>query len=179
MANQKVLIPARGTTVETRMMPIQSGATFGVGDFLVMSTTGAVIGAAAGNNYPAASSINTKIIGRAESPAVDVNTNSANPFVSITKAQPGTEFLLPLYHTTPASAVPTLSQLGTKYELRNTSGGWPAVDLTQTTNVIVKVVDFDPADYPAWPGSYATGSVQEANVWVEILASAATLTGAA
>lgn len=175
MANQKVF----GVRGPYRIIsfPVKTDATFKQGDFVLFTTSGLVAAAAAGNNFAAASSNATRICGRALADAVDVNTGAVRPFVQVIVAQPGVEFQVPLYNATAASAVPALAQLGTAYEMRQSSGGFPQIDNGTTTNAHAYIVDFDPTDCPNWPTSI-TGGVQYANVWVEFKASTCLITGA-
>lgn len=172
MANSKAL-GVRGLQNQ-RLYPVASGATFAAGDFLVLTSTG-VQGVSAGSNFVPGTN---PIVGRALEPSTRTDgSNLTAPYVAVILAEPGTEFLLPLYHSTPASAVPTIAMLlkSAVYELKQSSNGFPQVDLTATTNTAIRIKDIDPSDCPTWPTS-VSGAVQYANVWVEFLPAASAAT---
>jgi hypothetical protein len=176
MANTKTL----GVRGPYRVIayPVKSDATFKEGDFVLLTSTGLTQAAAAGNNFGTFGTNATKIVGRAMAPAVDPNTGSVNAFVQVIIAQPGIEFEVPLYNATPASAVPALTQIGTAYEMRQSSGGVPQIDTGTTTNAHARITDFaGQDDTPLWPTSI-TGGSQYANCYVEFLGAACLITGA-
>lgn len=175
MANTKVFGVRGPYRIVT--LPVKSDAAFKQGDFVLFTTSGLTAAASAGSNYAAASSNATRIAGRAMTDAIDPNTNAVRTYAEIIIAEPGVSFQVPLYNATPASAVPALAQLGTAYEMRQASGGFPQIDTGNTGNAHAYIVDFDPTDCPAWPTSI-TGGVQYANVWVEYKGTACLLTGA-
>jgi len=161
-----------------RAFPVKTGETFKAGDFVLLTTSGVTAVVAAGSNFGAATTNATRILGQAQNDAVDANTNALNTHVDVILAQPGTAFCVPLYHGTPASAVPSLTQIGTDYEMRQVTAGFPSVDVGTTTNKIARIVDFDPNDYTTWPDTTTAGTTQYANVWIEIIGSASLCTGA-
>lgn len=187
MSNTRVITGGvRGKDFLTITVPIKAGETFQEGDFLIWSTTGASKTGTTGADQIAGTTVNTWLLGRAESPAVNPNDNTINPYVTVTACRPGTQFLLPLYSATAASAVTNQAQLGKNYRLFWQTGStafavFPMVDLDNSgadTQNFVRVVDFNPDDFPAWPSGVGPGTVQYATVWVEMLSSLCLLTGA-
>jgi hypothetical protein len=176
MANSKTL----GVRGPYRVFnyPVKSDASFKEGDFVLLTSTGLYQAAAAGANFADVTNNATRIAGRALAPAVDPNTGAVNAFVQIIAAEPHVEFEVPLYHATPASAVPALTQIGTGYEMRQSSGGFPQIDVGTTTNAHARITDFaGQDDTPNWPTSI-TGGVQYANCYVEFYGDACLNTGA-
>lgn len=102
-------------------------------------------------------------------------------------AEPGTQFSVPIYHGTAASAVATPNgQIGTAYEFRNVGGNYDSVDVSATTNTKAVIIGYDETEYPLWPASRGSttqglttaGTTQYCNAWIEFLGSACLLTGA-
>ena len=158
--------------------PIAAGASFAQHDF-IYEVNGAAVGPPTpGTNYTKAN----KILGRA------INGTASDPgafntiaptSVQYIAAETGTEFEVPLYHTTPALAVPTAANKDQSFELRNSTLGFAQVDLTATTNAQVKIVEPDPKDCASWDvGSYAA-AVPFASVWVSFQTAQSALAPAA
>lgn len=90
--------------------------TFQPGDFLKMDSAERLEIAAAASN-----DVGTVLIaGRAVAPASGV-TNARVPYM---RADNDTEWLVPVYHATPASAVTSQDLVGKVYNLRNQAGVW-------------------------------------------------------
>jgi len=179
VANQRALGIAGPNPVQIRSYPVKSGATFIQGDFVILTSTGLDSAAAAGNNFANPTSNAVRIVGRAIDPALVQDGSGAQAtYAAVEMAAPGVWFQIPLYSATPASAVPTITQIGTKYGGRQVTAGFPSVNLDDTSNVIFMVTDFDPNDFTAWPGSVGPGTTQYANVYAEVLAAASLATGA-
>ena len=161
----------------TRTYPIASGASFKAGQFLIWNA--GLTRHASSNADTAATSSTTRIAGMALEDSTK-DDGSAKAIAAVMIAEPGTEFLLPLYSATPANAVITPNgQIGTLYELRNVSGNYDAVNIDATTNTKLAIVDFATEDDSAWPGrltdtgpgNVTAGTTQYANVWVEFQGS--------
>ncbi len=157
-----------------QQFPVKSAASFKKGQFLIWNA-GVTRHAATDANLGGIGST-TYIVGRAEEDSTRAD-GTFKAVVSVMIAEPGTEFGLPLYHATAASAIPKCSgQLGTAYELRNVGGNYDAVALDATTNVKLVVVDFTNEDYLTYPGpitgaavAIADGTTVKAVVWVAFL----------
>ncbi len=195
----------------TERLPIASGQTFKQGDFLAVNSSGQVIQAvAAGTGTTTSgefifwsSGITGLIAGRAmEDAQPSANDPTILPstklYAEFTVAEPGTQFLVPIYHATASSAYPNPNLIGTQGELYNLSGStitslatgvaWPSnayvFRLDKTTNAVCMIVDFDPSTYPSWPdvgqASPPSSGVlsQYAYAWVEFLGGQCLLSGA-
>jgi hypothetical protein len=159
-------------------LPVAAGQTFVIGDFVLLvesGTIGLTIAATAGNNFAAASTNSTRVVGRATTPAVDSTLSTINAYASVIVAEDSVEFQAPLYSATPASAVPTITQIGTNYGMRQVTAGYPAVNIDDTSNVIARITDFDPNDFAGWPAYSGAGTTQYANVWFKIIGAASLL----
>lgn len=178
MAGQTKTFGLRGVS-EIKTFPVKSSATFKQGDFLIFTSTGLDIAAASGANV-AATSQYVRIVGRALGNALDDN-GAVRTHMEVQLANPETEFELPIYHATPASAVADpVNQLGIQYELRNASGGsgyW-GVDISATTNKKVQIVDYNIEDYPLWPDGVTIGTTQYARCWARPVAASVLVSGA-
>lgn len=172
---------ARGL-MRTDMLPAKSSASFKMGHFLIWNN-GVDRHAASDANLGATGS-STRLVGMAlsDSTRKDGSNFAMIPFMI---AEPGTEFLMPIYHGTPANAVATPNgQIGTAYELRNVGGNYDAVDVSATTNTKFVIVGYDETEYPLWPASLGStsqglttaGTTQYCNAWVSPVCSA-TYTG--
>ena len=151
--------------------PVAPASTFLEGDFLTFDGSGRLqqtVGT--GANYGSGKIM----VGRALENAVK-DDGSLKTHVAVLVCEPGTRFKLPIYHGTPASAVFASSTLGTAYELRNTTGGFPAVDISQTSNTKVRVVDGTAEGYTGWPDVSGTSSTQYGEVWVEFIGTSCVL----
>lgn len=199
---------ARGIC-RTERLPIAASQTFKQGDFVMVNSSGQVQQAitsgngSSTNGAPTAwSSGNTNLwVGRANEDAQPQSgdiTAIPNPklYASVTICEPGTQFLVPIYHATAASAYPNPNLIGNSYELWNlstpavlgTGVSWPgnvySVRIDKTTNVGVVIVDFDPTNYASWPdigqtAAPSTGTFsQYAYAWVEFLGGTCLLSGA-
>jgi len=159
----------------TDRFPVATGQTFVKGDFLIFNGSGQLeLAVAAGSNVGSGA----LIVGQANENALD-DYGNLKPSVVVIFAQPGTQFKLPLYNATPASAVFNTNEFGVRYELANTSGGVWAVDNGHTTNLALTIVGVDGDDYPGWlNGASGAGTVEYPGVWVEIRAAFSALTGA-
>jgi hypothetical protein len=156
--------------------PVAPSSTFVAGDFLTFDSSGRLQQTVStGANYGASA----LIVGRALENALK-DDGSLKAHVSVIIAEPGTRFKMPIYHGTPASAVfnsNLLLSAASDYELRNTSGGFPALDISATTNKKVRIVDGESESYPGWPDTVGAGTQQFPNVWVEFMGSACALFG--
>lgn len=201
-------LDARGIARASRL-PIASGQTYKQGDFLAVNSSGQLIQAATAGDGSStngqvpiyASGIVNLIVGRATE---DAQPSSNDPTIipttklygEFTVAEPGTQFLVPLYNGTAASAYPNANTLSVAYELWNlslpavlgTGVNWPSnaycIRPDKTTAVKAQIVDFDPATYPLWPdiGQTAAPSTgvlsQYAYCWIEFLGGQTYLSGA-
>jgi hypothetical protein len=171
--------PAYGSRGKQRTLALPEAATqtFIKGDFLTIDSNGRVQQAvAAGSRLGATSgAITNRIVGRAEVNA----SGTTGRFVSVMIAEPGTEFLLPVDHATPSSAVPNTNLVGKQFELKHVTAVSPnaayyAVSLDNNTNVKEKVSDMYTPDHdgydPTLPGiATAASTVQYGKVWVEFM----------
>lgn len=82
-------------------------------------------------------------IGVANAPATGVEGSD----VSFSPILPGKRYKMQVYHATPGSALTAQSQVGTAYGLTLLSTGQFVVNLADTSNTKVRVVDI-PKDYP-------------------------------
>ena len=104
--------------------PVASGSTFVKGDFLTLNGSGQLqIAVAAGSNVGSGA----LIVGMANENALD-DSGALRNSVGVIIAQPGTQWKLPIYNATPASAVFNTNMIGAKYELHNNTGGGFSVD---------------------------------------------------
>ena len=183
--------PSYGARGLQRIIALPEGTSqsFKIGDFLVFDSSGTsgrvVQEVAAGSNFVAgtANQPHHRVIGRALQNATGV----AGKLVEIIIAEPGTEFLLPVYHTTATSAVPDTAQLGKSFELKYVSGSpnYFAIDLqaSGTSAAKVKVTDMYIPDHsgydPNVPG-YPThnSATQYGQVWCTFIDEQTALTGA-
>jgi hypothetical protein len=194
-------------------IPIAASQTFKEGDWIAVNSSGqGILAVASGNGsstngqVPAwsggATTITNLIVGRA---IEDAQPQSGDPtilpnpklYVEVIVAEPGTQFLMPLYHATPGSAYPNPNLIGTQCGLWNLNGStatfatgtnvptnlWVA-RIDSTTVAQLNIVDFDPTDYPSWPdiGQTAAPSSgtqsQYCGTWVEFLGGTTLLSGA-
>lgn len=169
---------ARGL-MRTATYPTAAAQTFLAGDFVCFNSSGQVVQAvAAGSDVGAVSGITNAIVGRALENAIN-DLGVLKTSVAVMIAEPGTEFLMPLYSATPTNAVPVPSLIGVAYELRNASTPFTGycVNLDATTNTKVRIVDFDGDSYATWPNTSTAGTTQYADAWVVFIPSS-TLVGA-
>lgn len=144
--------------------PEAASQSFKIGDIVQLNSSGQVaIGATAGNDMTAAS--NLRPLGIVSQDATGV-TNSK---IKVLVPHNGAQFLLPVEHATPASAVTAESQtyktaVTGGYVLTHTSGGVWAVAIDTTTNPIVNIMDIC-EDYPV--------GEQYGTVWVSFLPAVA------
>lgn len=174
---------ARGL-MRTEMLPAKSSASFKAGHMLIWNN-GVDRHSASDANLGATGST-TRIVGM----ALNDSTRKDGPsfaMIDVMVAEPGTQFSMPIYHGTPASAVATPNgQIGTAYELRNVGGNYDSVDVSATTNTKCIIVGYDETEYPLWPASRGSttqglttaGTTQYPNAWIEFVSSACALTGA-
>ena len=162
---------ARGK-LQVRAYPEAASQSFKKGDFLTVDSNGrAQLAAAAGSSVGATTAtlnnLANRIIGRAEADASGT-TGKMLPVLLVE----GSEFLLPVWHGTPSSAVPNTNQIGKTYELKYVSGSpnyW-AIDISATTNPKFKITDMQPGalGHDGWDGSgypTAASTVQYGVVW--------------
>ena len=171
MANETRATKCRGVRglMRTVRMPILSTTTFYEGDFLISHSTGvATVYAAEDNPVAATSGMDNRVLGRALEDSHDENgTRKAS--VTMIIAEPGTEFEVPIYNATQASAVAApADNLLVSYELYNVNNV-PSVDISETTDVKCQIKDFNPEDLPTWPGAITAGTVLNPRVWIEFL----------
>ena len=146
-----------------------STGAFGIGDFLKLHTTGEATLAAANNAAVTATSGNShRILGRALKGSVDEN-DALRTTAEYIIAQPGTEFCMPVYNDTQASAIATpATDPLTSYGLYNV-GGTFAVNNGDTSAVKCCIKDFDQDDVTTWPAAITAGTSVNPRVWVEFL----------
>lgn len=124
----------------TRFYTPASGQTFVVGDWLKLNTSGQLeIAVAADNNIGSG----VKLIGRAGANAADILALPAGERdCPVQVPGPTGEFVLAVYHGTPASAVIAETDMDAPpiYEFRNTATGWSA-DKSANTNKVVVLVE--------------------------------------
>ena len=178
--------PSYGARGLQRIVALPEAATqsFKIGDFLTLDSNGRLQQAlTAGNNFAGSSSGTTtnRIVGRAMQSATGVT----GKMVDVMIAEPHTEFLLPVYHGTPSSAVPNTNLVGKGFEVRYASGTTPffAVDISANTNSKVKVTDMYIPDHTGWdptvPGfPTAASTTQYGQVWCTFIDEQTALTGA-
>lgn len=171
MANAMIRYKTFGVRGKQRIgaWPLLSTTTCKVGDFLVIDSAGKAAVAAASNAPVGATSTNTnRILGRATEENLDEN-GAQRTVIHFIIAEPGTEFEVPIYHATAASAVATpASQPLTAFELYNVGGVW-AVDISETTDVKCVIKDYNTEDLPTWPDAITAGTVLNPRVWIEFL----------
>lgn len=176
--------PAYGSRGKQRIVALPEAAsqTFKKGDFLTLDANGRVQQALSAGNNVGGISVNAtgnRIVGRAEADASGT-TGKLAPVMT----PGGTQFELPVYNPTPASAVPSTAQIGKQYDLRYATGSpknfW-AVDISSTANPKLKIVDMLAAYHTGWDGAgypTAASTTQYGNVWVEFLDEASAIQGA-
>jgi hypothetical protein len=135
----------RGSAGEkNRFYPVNAGQTFQVGDWVYLTGGGLSICAAAGNNVG-----NITPLGRAEASAAAILALPSGMQVCPVSAADGdSEYLFAVYHSTAASAVTAMSQVGSTFPLRNQGGQW-VVDIEHAgTNDRILVTEIA-KDFPA------------------------------
>ena len=127
-------IKVRGNSLTMRF-PEAASQTFVVGDFVLINSGGQVaIAATAGNSLD---STGSNLIGRAREAA----SGTTNTLIECEVCTADTEYLLPAYHATPASAVSAYTNNDTVCTLINeTTGGW-MVDIGTTSNGILPIME--------------------------------------
>jgi hypothetical protein len=190
--------------------PIASGQTFKQGDFLGFNSSGELIqlvaagtGSSTSGQVPAYSSgLTNLIVGRAQE---DAQPSSNDPTILPTTklygqvmiAEPGTQFLIPIYDATVASAYPNANLVSQPFELWNLNGStittmpagstWVtgyAVRIDKTTAIKGIITDWYVDEYVGWPdiGQAAAPSTGTASqfcaCWFEFIGNACALTGA-
>jgi len=114
--------------------PEGSNQSFKKGEFVYLDSNGYLV---------VCPSDSAKIAGMALADA----SGTQGTAIPIAVAEPGTRFVLNVYHSTAASAVTNKNQVGKKYGLyRDTSNYRHYVDLTDTSNTRLVVVDLYPGD---------------------------------
>jgi hypothetical protein len=193
----------------TGRLPIAASQTYKVGDFLAVNSSGQLIQAATAGDGSStngqvpiwSSGITNLIVGQAtedaqpqaNDPTIIPTTKTYGEF---TIAEPGTQFLIPLFHNTASSAYPNPNLIGVGYELWNLSSSatWPTgsnvpsnvyvARIDKTTAIKGQITDFNPDEYPNWPdvgqtAAPSTGTLsQYCGVWFEFLGGATLLSGA-
>jgi hypothetical protein len=168
-------------------LPESTNQTFKIGDFLTLDangrvqqklTTGSNLGSAA-----AGAVTDYRVVGRAMQSGT--NSSTGGKMVDVMIAEPHTEFLLPLYHGTPASAVPSTALIGLGFELRYVAGSpnYFAIDVSATTNRKMKITDMYIPDHTGWDPSLpgfptAVSTTQYGQVWCTFIDEQTALTGA-
>jgi hypothetical protein len=144
-----------------RYFPEAATQTFKRGDFVTLSSGKIAVAVAYTTGDPVASG--TQILGMVDADATGV-TDTSLPVVI---ADDHTEFLINVFHPTPASAVPAVAGNGVNYELfrDNLGGGHEAfgMDISETTDTKVTQVQI----YQGKDG-IETG-VQYGRVWVKVM----------
>ena len=171
MANETRALKCHGVRGNPRIIewPILSTTTFYEGDFLISHSTGvATVYAAEDNPVAATSGMDNRVLGRACEDSHDENgTRKAS--VKMYVAEPGTEFEVPIYHATQASAVMTpADNFLVSYELYNVNNV-PSVDISETTDIKCQIKDINREDVPTWPAAITAGTVLNPRVWIEFL----------
>lgn len=125
-------IKVHGDTL-TASFPEAPSQTFQVNDFVIINSSGQVaIAATAGNSLD---STGSNLIGRAREKA----SGTTNTLIECEVMIDGTEYDIPAYHATPASAVTAYTNVDTVCTLINeTTGGW-MVDIGTTINGICAI----------------------------------------
>lgn len=166
-------------------LPEAASQSFKIGDFLTIDSTfgrvmqGMTVNTSLGGTT--GGSTDFRIVGRAMQNATGVT----GKMVDVMIAEPHTEFLLPVYHGTAASAVPDTNLIGKGFELRYV-GGTPnyfAADIEHTTNRKLKVIDMYIPDHTGWdptvPGFPTQASTTRyGQVWCTFIDEQTVLTGA-
>jgi hypothetical protein len=151
--------PAAGGngTVRTLFYPEAASQTFKKGDPVYLVSGKVTVAVAYTSGDPVVAG--TKILGHA---AMDA-TGTTDSSIPVIIADEHVEFLLPIYHPTPASAITAITQVGVAYELyRATISGnlGFGVDISETTDTKVVVQEID-ATYPV--------GEQYGHVWVKYI----------
>lgn len=108
--------------------------TFKPGDLLTRDSNGlANASVAAGSNFTSAGE---PILGF----AMDDATGTASDPIDIQRVNKGTRMTLPVYHSTPGSAVNSIAKIGVSCQLRNDGTYGLMVDVENTSNPVVKIV---------------------------------------
>jgi hypothetical protein len=167
-------------------LPEAANQTYKIGDFLTLDSSGRLTqGLSTGSNFGASSSGTTanRIVGRAMQNGS--NSSTGGKMADVMIAEPHTEFLLPVYHGTPASAVPKTDYIGLGFEIRYVSGSpnFFAVDVSASTNRKLKVTDMYIPDHTGWdptvPGfPTAASTTQYGQVWCTFIDEQTALSGA-
>lgn len=153
-----------GTALSVVYVPEAASQSFKAGDFVNLSSGKAQAIVAAGNNLGSGD----KIFGRAMQDA----TGTTDNIIQVLLVTPDTEFLLPIYHGTVASAVAAAGQLGTAYELRNDSSLGYCVAIDATSNTKVAVTNFYEPALASSSGTRRTFSGETNGlIWVSVLAA--------
>lgn len=193
-------------------LPIAASQTFKEGDYGIANTSGLVEQAATAGDGTStngqvpiwASGITNLIVGRyiedaQPSPNDPTILPTAKTYGKFIIAEPGTQFAIPLFHATAASAYPNPNLLATGFELWNLNSsatGVPSgttfpsnvyvIRIDKTTAVKAQIVDFWEETFPTWPGDGnaavsvpSSGTLsQYATCWIEFLGGATYLSGA-
>jgi len=114
---------------------VTAGQTFVIGDWVYLVSNKLSIAAAASNDVG-----NITLAGRALANAADVLAGTAGNLVNgvwqcpVELPADDSEYLFPIYHSTGASAVTAISDVGTTLPLRNQAGAWVLNKETDGTN---------------------------------------------
>lgn len=154
-------IPRRRGNWAVGYYPEAASQTFKIGDIVQLNSSGQVaIGVAAGNDMTSAS--NVRVLGI----AAQDSTGTTNTKLKVhIMASEDAQFLLPVEHATPASAVTAAAQTyktasTAGYCLTNTAAGVWAVTIDTTSNPLVAIMDIC-EDFPV--------GEQYGTVWVSVL----------
>jgi hypothetical protein len=166
-----------GQPARTRVGFEAASQTFKKGDFLTVDSNGRLAQAiSAGSRVGATTAATNNTAGRVVGQACQDATGTTGAYIVYTPVA-NHEFMLPVYHSTAASAVPNTNQIGTSYELIRVNVTVPywAVDLEHTTNLKATIVDMvpGPTGHDGDTGSgiaTAASTVQYGFVWVRFLA---------
>lgn len=141
---------------KNKWFPEAASQTFVKGDWVYLASGKLTICAAAGNDVGAIS-----ILGRAAADATGVT----DTMLPVEVADDNSEWLFPVYHSTPASAVRAVTDVGATWPLRNHTGNiWCLNKENNGTNDAFVVKSLDYATYPDLTEQYAT-------VWANVLAA--------
>lgn len=168
----------------TRSAPVAPNSTFVVNDLLMFDSSGRLTQTVISGSNLTSTAATIAGIASGNAQGFSPGGTDVNPYMVYTVAQPGFQWVIPIYSATASNAVWNSSLAGKSFALRYIGGAgtgyWAVnIDVTTTPSVIIT----DPVAFPSegsqgWPiiaGAYAT---QYPLVYVEFLAAACALTGA-
>lgn len=155
-----------GGPANIKTYPEAASQSFKAGDYVDLSSGKVEVAFAASGTYSSADMDGATILGM----AINDATGTTDSPVKVVIADDRTEFLVPVVHATPASAVTAVTQHNMScdlahYTLSGVTSWGAAIDDTAGTNT-VRIVDLD--------DSYPVGE-QYGRVWIKVLVAARTL----